>query len=446
MRIGRCRPALATLSAALVAIGVGTNVAVAGGDQVPELRLSRQPLQAIDGWGGAVTGTRFLDPLADYGSTDTATLRRMDEALFGRGGINLMRIFGPVKLDPRDGRLRMMRRLYPRGVRFLLTGEAPPSMKSGLALRPGREQAYADFVTRLLKLANRQGTPFSWVAVGNEVDNYKLPVGTRLSAAQSGRFYARLAANLRENGLPTRIAVGDTTGWSATLTYGAAILRRSGVRRYADVLASHGYFCCPRLRPAVARLARRYQLSFWMTEFTAGCAAGNCPDTPSMTHALRWARRITVDLRAGVSGWFVFRAADDSTHGPDEGLIVRQRGNRRRPFYLTKRYFVLRQYTLAAPEGARRLRNSSAAGLPSLGFRRPDGTLSVVVANTGSRSRLLRINFGTDQNGRLLIRRTSRSNNFAELPGRRYPGEPVLMRLPAKSATTVVLADEGSAR
>ena len=164
-----------------------------------------------------------------------------------------------------------------------------------------------------------------------------------------------------------------------------------------------------------------------------------------MTHALRWARRITVDLRAGVGAWFVFRLADDSTHGADEGLIVRQRGNRRRPFFLTKRYFVLRQYTFAAPGGSRRLRNSSVAGLPSLGFRRPDGKLSVVVANTGSRSRLIRINFGTTGNGRLLIRQTSRSKSFAELPARRYPGRAVLMRLPAKSATTVVLVGEASA-
>jgi len=69
-------------------------------------------------------------------------------------------------------------------------------------------------------------------------------------------------------------------------------------------------------------------------EYTAGCPRGNCGDTPSMTHALHWARRITVDFSASghvpqeLQAYVGFHAPGSDAWVQIDSLTIRHPGTR----------------------------------------------------------------------------------------------------------------------
>jgi O-glycosyl hydrolase len=338
-----------------------------------------------------------------------------------------------------------MRRARRRGVKLLFTASnAPSSMKRGNGLAAGAERRFARYIAAILAYARRLGVPFQLSAIGNEIDNPDdriIPL--QMAPAQAARVYDALTGELRRRGLRTRLALADTKDWAGGARYAGAALRSRRVRRHARILATHAYGG-DSSRGEVRSVARRNRLRIWMTEWTGSdCPRGDCRDRPEIGFALRWAAQITRDLQQpGVTAWFVFRAVDDSTHGPDSGIIVRTRDNPDSPFYLTKRFHVLRQFTSAAPPGARRLEVSG--GLPALAFRR-GRRLALVVTNPDSREVTANVVLGR-RRGRVAIRRTSGHENFRRLPTQAYDGGSIAVRLPPASVSTFTLVPARSSR
>lgn len=419
------------------------------------LQVTGQPLQRIDGWGATIVTDSPRDPQAEPAGLSRGELGALDRLVFKRAGINLLRINGPGFVTPagpdgvglasdgegrpsaRDGRWALMRRARRFGVRFLFTASnAPASMKRGRFLAHGSERRFARYVADNLSFARRLGVPFDFVAIGNEIDNSARFIALRLSAGQAAKVYDALAGEITRRRLPTRLALGDNINWSGAVGYASAALRSPRVGSLASVLASHAYGG-DGSRAAAGHLARARGLSLWMTEWTgARCIDGGCGDDPDIGYALRWAEQITRDLSMpGTNAWFLLRPVDDSTHGASSGIIVRTRGDARRPFYRTTRFYVFRQFTSAAPPGARRV--ETLGHVPALAFRF-GRRLSVVVTNRGDRGRRVRLRLGPGP-GRVAIRRTGATERFERLPDRRYDGRELRLSLPARSVTTVTL-------
>jgi O-glycosyl hydrolase len=424
-----------------VLAGVALSCQPAHGEVAVEVTGSvRQP---IDGWGTSVVTDTRVEPLISPGLSGRS-LRRLDRAVFRSAGINLVRVFGPGHGSERgrvgppradDPRFAFMRRVRRYGVRFMLTGsDAPPAMKQGIALAAGRERDYAAYLVSVARLAERLGVPFSWVAAANEPDH---PASLlTLSSAQAAGVYANLAKLLPARGLGARLALGDDIGWPQTVSYARAQLQSQPVRRRAAVLASHAYRGNDGNRAEVARLAGQEGLAFWQTEWTTGCST--CPDDRTMKIGLTYAQHIAADLAAGARAWFAFRAVSDTSHGPIAGLVVRTRGGAR-PFRLTKRFQVFRQYSSAAPGGSRRLAvTGSIDSVPVLAFRKRR-RLAVVLTNAGTGSVSVRLDLGR-RRGLVSTRRTSENEDFRRLGPRSYQGSPLALALPGRSVTTVFLA------
>ena len=403
--------------------------------------------QRIEGWGASVVGDTEVEPLVDPVGLHPAQLRELDRLVFDVAQINLVRVFGPGFGHARvtataaqrrsDESFAFMRRVAPYGVRFMYTGaRAPTALQDGSRLRAGAEAAYGRWIAAYLRFARDAiGVPFSFAAVANEPDNLKSRLV--MTPAQSAAVYAALARALAASGQATKLILGDTTGWSTACPYLAAQLgARLGPR--AAAAASHAYVGSGADAASLAELAGRARLPVWQTEWGTGCPT--CGEEDSMHLATRWSQRIATDLIAGrAAAWFAFRAVADSTHGPGDALIVRERANRGRPWIVTRRFDVLRQYTSVAPPGARRLDvRTGVGGVRAVAFRVGDRVSLVVTSVEHSRSRRARIYLGPGA-GRLTARRTSERLRFAALPARPYAGRPVPVTLPPESVTTYTL-------
>jgi O-glycosyl hydrolase len=313
--------------------------------------------QTIVGWGASVVTDAAVDPLVIPGDLSEQELERLDELVFEQAGINIVRVFGPGYDDqfgnvgaarPDDPRFAFMRRVARFGVEFMLTGaDAPASIKEGKSLAHGREEAYADYLADILRLARDEiGVPFSYVAIANEPDNANALL--TMSPEQAALVYKRLTERIISESLDAEVVLGDNTGWGDALQYARAELSVPDVARRAVAIASHSYRGAANEKRAVAEAAASAGLDVWQTEWGTGCR--DCPDDRSMDLALEWSRQITTDLmEADVSAWFTFRAVADATHGPGDALIVRQRDHPEEPFYTTKRFDVFRHYSSVSP-------------------------------------------------------------------------------------------------
>ena len=438
---GRGALVCALLAAAAGGCGAGTAGKARDERVAPAARTAVRvavgpPRQRFEGWGaGIVTETR-IDPMADPSAGD-ALRRRMDDVIFRQAGITLLRIWSPGDgFGSRDGRLRaddgrfaLMRRA-PRRVRFMLTGGDAPDLKDDdKRLLDGAEDEYARRLIAVLAMARRDvGVPFSAVAVGNEVDNRRLPLN--MTPEQAAKVYRRLAAD--PAGTP--LVLGDNTGWDRTARYVPVEAEAIGDARPLAV-ASHAYTGSDADRRAVVALAAGLRAPVWMTEWTDACPRGDCPDDPSIEHALTRAVEIVRDLDvARASAWFAFRPISDSSHGADESLAVRY-GTR---LVVGKRLAVFRQFSWAGRPGSRVHRVAAGRGGPTgIAFSR-GRRLAVVLVNDSSAGVRTSLALGR-RAGRVAIRRTDAQRSFSRAWTRRYRGPRLALTLTPRSATTAVL-------
>ena len=404
--------------------------------------------QTIAGWGASVVTDTYIDPLVDPTTMTAKQVEAMDRALFVDARINLVRVFGPgfgqAKVDAppaaraNDRALAFMRRVAPYGVRFMFTGaKAPPELMTGRRLRFGAEAQYAAWVGAYLRAAKLFGAPFAFAAAANEPENRASRL--QMTSAQSALVYGALAAELAANGpQDTKLVLGDTTGWGSACPFAVALTADPALPPAAAAYATHPYFGTLTQARGLAERANSAGLDVWQTEFGTGCAT--CHDRGGIHEAMNWSLQIAGGLDAGrTSAWFAFRGIADSTHGPGDALLVRERRNRKRPFYASKRFHVFRQYSTVAPPGSAVL--EVAERLPAVtavAFRDGD-RVSVVVTNSGRATHPVELDLG-DAPGTITPRRTSFREDFRALPKLRYDGAPLRVDLAGESVTTLTLS------
>jgi O-glycosyl hydrolase len=421
--------------------------------------------QQVDGWGAAIVSDDPMEGLLEP-RLPPDQVRALDRLVFRDEGINLIRIFSPgygteralgrvgrpVALDPR---FALMRRAARYGVKFMLTGaDAPAWMLTvpaqvallyaqkrgrtvpGKALAPGHEKAYARYLGRILLFAERKiGVPFDYVAVANEPDNENALL--TMTPGQAAATYSELAGVIDERHLKARLVLGENTDWATTTRYARAELPASNVRDATVAIASHAYGAKGTDRRALAALARENRLVVWQTEWTNGCT--KCSKAPEavISRALAWSEQIEEALdEANATAWFTLLPVAVK-HGASGALIVRRLHHPANPFFLTKRFYVLRQYTSAGPAGSRRVRVEVAPRSPNIfavAFRDGD-RLSVVATNGFASPRRILLDLGATH-GSLDVRRTSSDENFRALTPLAYAGRPLMVTLAKESVTT----------
>src|SRR5262249_7966225 len=154
--------------------------------------------------------------------------------------IGAVRVFGPgfgraavtasAIQRVRDRSFAFMKRVAPLGVRFMFTAaKAPPNLVNGARLRDGSEGDYASWIADYLRFARDvMGVPFAWAAVGNEPDNNRSPL--TMTPDQATLVYDALAAAIAQQRLPTKLVLGDTTGWGSACAYADALLAQKTAR------------------------------------------------------------------------------------------------------------------------------------------------------------------------------------------------------------------------
>ena len=397
--------------------------------------------QRIAGWGATVNAEN--DPLLDP-RLHRRDLKKLDRLLFDKAGINLIRMLIPgyaVKSGttaglPSQGEplFAFLDRLRRLGVRFMLTStQAPALLMQGPVLSPDAAQGYARYVYGLLRLATRAREPFSYVAIADQPEGQR---SVEIYPALAEEVYDDLARRMTGGPVQAKLVLGEDATWGITRAYARRELEPVDVRDRAGAIASHSYGGTARAMRSVARLARARGVPVWQTEWGSTCPT--CRDDFSMRTALALSRQIADSLTYGrSSAWFLRHAVALPNLDPRSALIVRTRG-RPRPFYVTRRFDVFRQYTLAAPPGSQRLatRVPGSGGL-AVAFR-SGGSTAVVVTNPASAQVPATIDLGS-QTGTVRFRRTSRTERFVRLPPQRYGGKALRMDLPGQSVTTIIL-------
>jgi len=411
------------------------------------LVVTTAPRQRIDGWGVSVVTDTSVDPLADP-KTPTVQLAAWDRLLFRDAGINLIRVFGqgyrkgsPTgarAADVRDGRFALMRRASRDGVRFMYTGAAPPGdIADGNRLRAGSEARYAAYIAGYLRVARDVvGVPFSFAAIGNEPDNRSSLL--TMPPEQAAAVYRSLNQRMRVAGLRTRLVLGDTTGWGTACPYARRLLATPGLAPAAAAFATHPYYGTVRQARSLSQLAAASGLPVWQTEFGTGCS--DCRDHDSTSEAMVWARKIASALTDGnVSAWFGFRPVADVTHGPGDGLIVRT-GDRVRPYYVSRRYDVFRQFSSVAPPGSRRVDvRGTGRRVPAVAFR-SGRRLALVVINQRPRPWSTTLRFPGP--GRLTLVRSSALEHFRRIAVPPMSRNTLDVVLPPRSVSTYLSEPE----
>jgi Glycosyl hydrolase catalytic core len=420
----------------------------AGAPPAPDVvQVTGSARQTIGGWGASVVSDTFIDPLVDTRGFTAAGLRTMDRLVFEDAGIGAIRVFGPgfgraavsaTAIERAgDASFAFMRRVRPLGVSFMFTAaRAPAQYTDGARLKDGDEDEYARWIAAYLRFARDViGVPFAWSAIGNEPDNNRSPL--TITPDQAVKVYRALAREIAAQDLSTRLVLGDTTGWGSACAYADALLADADAREAAAAFATHPYSGSFDQARGLAAKDTLAGLPTWQTEWGTGCST--CREDDTTARALEWSRRIASDLGGPeVTVWFAFRAVADAAHGPGDALIVRIRRAGRSRLYLTRRYFVFRQWTSAAPPGATRLLVRSAVpGLAALAFRHGAAT-SLVLTNSARSPRRVRLDLGR-RSGRVAVRRTSPGERFERLETLRYSGRPLSVDVVPSSVTTYSL-------
>jgi glucosylceramidase len=310
--------------------------------------------------------------------------------------------------------LREARKLNPDLFLFSSPWSPPAWMKfnrnmKGGTIRKSTLEPYSRYFQKFLQAYKAEGVEINAVTVQNEVDT---TVDGRYAACQWSQedeilFVAKYLGPLfRSNNIATKIWVVDP---NFTL-WGRAIAELSDLKaaEYIDGIAWHGYAGDP---SAISTVHNAFPQKH--AYFTEGgpLREPHTPGTPfpdpmtawsqwaewANTVVRNWARSITAwNLALDENGtpYIGIREEGDVLPGQSlagHGLI--QIDSRTREITRTGRYWAMAHYTRHIRRGAKLFRTSGIANSDSTpvshaGFRNPDGSYVVVLANRGADRRI----------------------------------------------------------
>jgi O-glycosyl hydrolase len=251
----------------------------------------------------------------------------------------------------------------------------------GASCRSGDwRQAYANYLVRYAKDYAAAGVPLTYVGPENETTMAPPQDSMIMNPAQTANFMAILGATLARSGLSTRAECCAAVSWKVAQQFAAGIETDKQANTATALFTSHGYFAAP------DSPLKGWSKPVWQTEWAPFGFKPWDPawDDGSPSSGFTWAQHIYKGLTAAHLGAFLYLwgASTSSLTGPNTGLVD-VKGN---TVATSGRLWAFASYSRFIRPGAVRIgTTTSRAGLEVSAFRNSDGSIAVVVLNSGHR-------------------------------------------------------------
>jgi O-glycosyl hydrolase len=295
------------------------------------------------------------------------------------------------------------------------------------------EQAYANYLKQYAADYAAAGDPLTYVGPENEANLSTSYDSMQISPAQSAQFLDVLGPTMAGTG--TGVECCATEGWDYAQQYAAAIEADPTANADTSVFTSHGYTEAP------TTPLSGWSKPAWETEWSTFETWDPAWDDNTDASGLTWAQHIFAGLDSSNLSAFLYwwGSTTPSENGDNEGLIEIN-GSTVTP---SGRLWALGNFSDFVRPGAVRIGASTSDGNLTLdAFKNTNGTISVVVLNTGSSSDTVSYSLsgtGTANGATVTPYLTNASNNIAAQAPTSVSGGAFTATIPARSLETYVV-------
>jgi O-glycosyl hydrolase len=300
------------------------------------------------------------------------------------------------------------------------------------------EQAYANYLKQYVADYTAAGDPLTYVGPENEANLSTSYDSMQVTPAQTAQFLDVLGPTMAGTG--TGVECCATEGWDYAQQYAAAIEADPTASADTAVFTSHGYTEAP------TTPLSGWSKPAWETEWSTFETWDPAWDDGSDASGLTWAQHIfagldSADLSAFLYWW---GSTTPSENGDNEGLI-QINGSTVSP---SGRLWALGNFSDFVRPGAVRIGASTSDGNLTLdAFKNTNGTISVVVLNTGSSPDTVSYSLsgtGTPNGATVTPFLTNASNDIAAQATTSVSGGAFTGTVPARSLETYVVGTSGT--
>ncbi|KAF2639320.1 glycoside hydrolase [Massarina eburnea CBS 473.64] len=273
------------------------------------------------------------------------------------------------------------------------------------------KQAYANYLVKYIQLYIQSGVPITHVGFLNEPDYTTSYASMSSSGTQAAEFIKILRPTLDRNNL-TSIGINccEATGWSVASQH-ASQISSSGALGMVYAVTSHEY--TSRISGTMGTKARVWQTEYsdlnggWSTAWYSNGGAGD---------GFTWANTVFNGIvNSNLSAYIFWEGVQDraTNNNNNEKLILIDGGN----YVVSKRLWAFAQFRIVRP-GAVRVGASGGSGVKSAAFLNKDGSLAVVVINSGTGAQSVGVSLGasTVPNPKFSAWYTDNSHDMVETP------------------------------
>jgi O-glycosyl hydrolase len=300
------------------------------------------------------------------------------------------------------------------------------------------EQAYANYLKQYAADYSAAGDPLSYVGPENEANLSTSYDSMQITPAQSAQFLDVLGPTMAGTGVGVECCA--TEGWDYAQQYAAAIEADPTASADTAVFTSHGYTEAP------TTPLSGWTKPAWETEWSTFETWDPAWDDGTDASGLTWAQHIFAGLDSANLNAFLYwwGSTTPSENGDNEGLIEIN-GSTVTP---SGRLWAFGNFSDFVRPGAVRIgASTSDSNLTMDAFKNTNGTISVVVLNTGSASDSVTYSLsgtGTPNGATVTPYLTNSSTNVAAQATTSVSGGAFSSAIPARSLETYVVGTSGT--
>ncbi|HZP50013.1 glycoside hydrolase, partial [Actinocrinis sp.] len=331
------------------------------------------------------------------------------------------------------------------------------------------EAAYGSYLATVASHFAAQGVTLNEISPMNEPDNSFSSCsqeGMAVPASERAGTIGAVGSALQSAGLSTKVIADESSKTTQLLSEAPTWLADSSAPSYTAAIAHHTYdFPGATQMELVAALGDVNNKAKWATEICCQVTGGGygAQYDPTISGGVALAKIVYNDFAYGDDSAFQWWTAlspvmgcDPTTSstcatsvnssGYNDGLIYynpNYAADNDQNFYISKRFYVLAQYSRFVRPGAVRYGLSGApSGVQALAFW-ANNAWTVVATNTNSSATSFSLNLNSGTITSQGAYRTSASENVASISAPSISGSTISTSLPAQSVSTFVLGSSG---
>jgi glucuronoarabinoxylan endo-1,4-beta-xylanase len=237
-------------------------------------------------------------------------------------------------------------------------------------------QAYANYLVQHAKFWSSVGLTPAAIGFVNEPSLTASYSSMLVNSAQATSFLSVFGPTMKASGLSTKVVCCDTLGFNLLPGYVSSLAGNPTANSGVGLFTSHGYSGAP--TSPISSGGRPVWESEWSVN---GSTFDTAWDDGSQSSGFTWAQRVQTGMaQANLSAFLYFWGVSSTSH---DSSLIGLNGSTLTP---TKRFFALANYSRFIRPGATRIAASAGSPLSASAYRNPDGSVIVVVLNTGTAS------------------------------------------------------------